>query len=133
MNKKNNFFNHTVPISAGVFLLEQKPIHLIPKHLMTVTVLSGSLAITLANREAVYKEGETALVPCDTPVSIQTSGKNTNVLIIGIDPVHYRDQFPHIDSAIFDKSNQERIKNSCLYSLILHLPWQKEIRNHIQL
>ena len=104
MNKKNRLFDHTVPISAGVFILGERPIHLIPKHLMTITVLSGSLIITLGNRDSEYAEGETALIPCDTPVTIRISQDSTSVLIIGVDPVYFRDQFPHIESAIFDKT-----------------------------
>ena len=110
MNQKNRLFDHTVPISAGVFTLDEKPIHLVPKHLMTITVLSGALTVTLGNRDAVYSEGETALVPCDTPVTMTISNSDTNVLIIGIDPVHFRDHFPYIDNAIFDKSEPAALK-----------------------
>lgn len=104
MNKKNDFFNHTVPISASIFNLDGRNIQLIPKDMLFITVLSGGLTVTKGNKDSNYKEGDIAIITSGEPAIMRVTRNNTNVLIIGIDTEYYRKQFPHICSAIFDKS-----------------------------
>lgn len=127
MIKNNSFFNYSFPISAGVFKLEKKQIQLTSKHMMMITILSGQLMIEKGNRNSNYNEGDIALISCGSPVVLKVTGSNTQVLIIGIDTTHYRDQFPHIDSAIFDKSKP--ITRSKMLPLLLECAFALAERN----
>ena len=77
---------------------------LLQRHMMIITVLFGGITVTKGNQDYNYKEGEVALISPDSPIIIRVTGNNTNLLIIGIDTAHYHNQFPHIESAIFDQS-----------------------------
>lgn len=105
MNDKKSFFNFGIPISADVFKLDITSVQLSPKHLLIITVLSGCVIISKGGKSSNYKEGDISLIESGSPVILNTTENDTYVLIVDIDTVYYRELFPHIESAIFDKPN----------------------------
>lgn len=117
MIKKSDLFNYSVPVTAGIFPLENDSIHLTTNNMTIITVLSGGVMITKGNKPSNYKEGDVSITGINTPITLRPTRNNTNLLIISIDTSLYRNIFPYIDSAIFDKSKPS-IRNKML-SLLL--------------
>jgi AraC-like DNA-binding protein len=109
MKVLSDFYNYAIPISVGVFKLDDVPLQLTPNHMMIITVLSGEISVTNGYLDFNYKEGEVALVSPDSPIIIRVLQKKSNVLLVGIDNTFYRNQFPNVECAVFIKSNQDAL------------------------
>lgn len=104
MKNKSTVFDFGIPVSARVFMLGNDVVQILPGHMMAIVVLSGAVSITAHGRMTNYKEGNIAFVSPGTPILMNSTKSSTQILIISIDTMHYRKEFPHIESALFDKA-----------------------------
>ncbi len=117
MLKKDIFFDFGLPVSIDILKLNEAPVFLHRKDIMIVIVLSGAVSLKKNIYSREYSEGSLALIDSDAPFEMDPKENNTIILMMSIDTLYYKTQFPHLESTIFSDIPSE-LQNRLLTLLL---------------